>query len=167
MKEIVFMRHGKAEKGYNKVDFDRELYSPRITDLKLSAERLKSDFKPDLILSSSAVRTKETTINVVEFADWKDVEVQFLEKFYNAEMEVLIEELSFLPNTIQRVMLVGHNPSITETAFNFCFLPRTLRLYYISVGSFVRLKLDMENWSEIGEFKNKGIYVDNLSHKEM
>jgi len=164
MKEIVFMRHGKAEKGYNKVDFDRELYSPRITDLKLSAERLKSDFKPDLILSSSAVRTKESTKHVVEFAEWQDVEVHFLEKFYNTEMEVLIEELSLLPNTIQSVMIVGHNFSLTETAFNFCFPPR---MNYISVGSFVRLKLDMENWSEIGEFTNKGIYVDSLSHKEM
>lgn len=167
MKEIVFMRHGKAEKGYHKDDFDRELYIPRITDLKLSADRLKIDFKPDLILSSSAVRTKETTQNVVEFAQWHDVEVQFLKKFYNAEMEILLEEISLLPNTVQRVMIVGHNPSITETAFNFSFLPRELKTYYISVGSFVRIKLDMENWSEIGDFSDKGIYVDSLSHKEM
>jgi phosphohistidine phosphatase len=164
MKEIVFMRHGKAEKGYDKNDFDRGLVTQRIQDLELTANRLKLDFKPDIILSSSAIRTKETTKHVVDFAQWQDVDVQYLKRFYNAEMSTLIDELTLLPNNIQRIMLVGHNPSITETAFNFCIPPR---LYYISVGSYVRIKLDMKNWNEISHFSKKGIYVDSLSHKEM
>ena len=70
---------------------------------------------PQLIISSPAERAKQTAELVAEICSY-DRSIEWDASFYGGGSEDLISALSRLPNSIEHVMLVGHNPRMEETA---------------------------------------------------
>lgn len=117
MKNILLLRHAKSSwknKGLN--DIDRPLNKRGLKDAPLMAERFASmNILPDLIISSSS---KRTSITVEYFRKVLTHKYEFIitEQLYLANSDELLEILSNVDEKFKVVMLVCHNPGITDLA---------------------------------------------------
>jgi phosphohistidine phosphatase len=75
----------------------------------------KEGYGPDLILSSTSQRTRETVELVSDELSGKR-RVDYLEALYLAEPEVMLSIIRLAPDKMKTVMLVGHNPGLEEAA---------------------------------------------------
>ena len=117
MRELYLLRHAKtklAEPG--QADRDRAL-APRGRRVapEIGAYMAEEGMIPDLVLCSTAVRTRETFALLLEGLHTKP-KVLFEEELYLAEAETILSVVSEIPDTAQRVLVVGHNPGLHELA---------------------------------------------------
>jgi len=113
MKNLLLLRHAKSSwKDDSLNDHERPLKKRGKKDAKRIAKViLENDLIPDLILSSSAMRARETVAIIIENLD-TDIETIFSRELYMAEPEDFFEILSAIDNPHQIVMIVGHNPGL-------------------------------------------------------
>ncbi len=71
----------------------------------------KNDLIPDLIISSSATRAKETVETLAEVLNYKGKTV-FLDELYMGEPQDFINALKDVNNKHNIVLVVGHNPGL-------------------------------------------------------
>ena len=69
---------------------------------------------PEVIISSSAVRAKTTAKLLATEIGFPKSDLTIDERMYGAEPEDVVSILRGLDNTIDCVMLVGHNPTFTS-----------------------------------------------------
>jgi len=113
MKNLLLLRHAKSSwKDDSLNDHERPLKKRGRKDAKrIAKEILENDLIPDIILSSSAVRARETVEVMIENLD-SDIETIFSRELYMAEPEEFFEILSTMLNLHQTIMIVGHNPGL-------------------------------------------------------
>jgi phosphohistidine phosphatase len=113
MKNLLLMRHGKSSwKDDSLEDHERPLKKRGRRDSKLIAKVImKNNLIPDLILSSSATRAKETAEIVAENLDHK-TGVVYSDKLYMGEPQDYLDTLHDLSDDLQTVMIVAHNPGL-------------------------------------------------------
>lgn len=117
MRHLIIMRHGKAERGEDKLDFDRAL-EPRGWDEagSVGEQLVNQGFVADTILCSAARRTRETLASVIRSIG-RDCVVNLRTGLYDAETADLRDAMRTA--TGQCVMLIGHNPSVHALALSF------------------------------------------------
>ncbi len=113
---LTLMRHAKSSwKQNHQDDHDRDLNERGHRDAPDMAKRLLDrDSIPQLILSSSAKRTRQTTEHVLSVFGPTSVEVSFDKSLYLASPGVLLNAVLAVPNNIQHIMLIAHNPGIED-----------------------------------------------------
>ena len=116
MKKLYLIRHAKSSwKDLFVDDFDRPLNKRGKKDAPLMGKRLKEKgIKPDLIISSPALRAKTTAQVIAKELGFK--EIVYDEKIYEAEEETLYEIVKNLDSRYKTVFLVGHNPGLNMLA---------------------------------------------------
>ncbi len=113
--QLVLLRHGEAlpaSRGMR--DFDRPLSEKGRVQAQSAAQAISAIMaRPDLILASRAVRTTQTaeTVRATAFAD---VPVITDPALYLATPDALLDVLRGLDEDFRSVLLVGHNPGISE-----------------------------------------------------
>jgi len=117
MKTLLFMRHGKSDWSIPTVpDADRPLSTRGIKDSKRMGRVLvRFDLVPDRMVSSPALRATETAVIMAEACRAKEPAV-IDESLYNGEVEDTLNVIRRLPADIEHPLIVGHNPSMEETA---------------------------------------------------
>ena len=70
--------------------------------------------EPDLVLCSSAVRTRETLELLRPAIETSSVEIE--DELYAASSDELLERIRRVPETVASVMLIGHNPGLEQLA---------------------------------------------------
>jgi phosphohistidine phosphatase len=117
MKTILLLRHAKSDwSDPGLPDFDRPLAKRGLKDAPYMGEVLALfDCVPDKILASPALRARQTTEMVAQACGYKE-SIQWEDSFYGGNSEDLMVALQHLPNSMERAMLVGHNPTMEETA---------------------------------------------------
>jgi phosphohistidine phosphatase len=118
MKRLTLLRHAKTEAQHSgQEDWDRELEPRGQKDAPEMARRLRErKLKPDKIITSPAVRAL-TTANI--FARELHLAASKLsqdERLYLASPKVILEVIRDLGGTEAHLMIVGHNPGLTEFA---------------------------------------------------
>ena len=121
MLTLLLLRHAKSSWDNPALaDFDRPLAKRgQKAAPRMGAEIAALDLRPDLILCSSAQRTRETLDLVLATWPGAPPTVVYDEAIYMASPTELIAELRRLAVTAQkpaRVMVVGHNPGLEELA---------------------------------------------------
>lgn len=112
MKYLLTMRHGKAEHSPGVNDFERQLVEKGQLQAKEAALALKAQsMVPDWILTSTARRAQETAEIVQNEFAGKAILIPE-SSLYLCSVEDLIDACHIVPAEINRVMIVGHNPSI-------------------------------------------------------
>jgi phosphohistidine phosphatase len=113
MKTVLILRHAKSSwKHTGLSDHDRPLNkrgksaAPRMGQLIY-----QEDLVPDIILSSTARRARDTAEIVAETSGFAG-EVSYLEDFYHAWPSDYIDALRTLSSEINSAMVVGHNPGM-------------------------------------------------------
>ncbi len=117
MKTLFITRHAKTIPGGGQLaDFDRYLSPRGPKDLKLVAnELIELEYEPDLIISSPAVRAKQTAEIMAELFDYPVGQIKYLNHLYGYfSTQQIIKDISQIGAKARSVMIVGHNPSMAE-----------------------------------------------------
>ncbi len=115
---LTLVRHAKAEPGGpGQEDWDRMLEPRGQRDAPEMARRLKQRrAKPDRILSSPAVRAITTATIMARELGVAAQKVQQDERLYLASPKDTLAVIQELGERARHLMVVGHNPGITEFA---------------------------------------------------
>jgi len=144
-KTLLILRHAKSSWKDEKLkDIDRPLKRRGEEDAVVIGKVLTvAELVPQVILSSPAKRAKQTAELVVSEAKFKG-ELRFVDAFYMGEPENYIGELKELPDEIERVMIIGHNPGLEA-------LLQLLdgKVNSLPTGSLAYLVLDIKHWSDL------------------
>lgn len=148
MKTLYLLRHAHTSPAAPPLMGDHErILSPQGTEDALAIGQFMQaqDMYPDFILSSSSVRTIQTARLIFGILFRKagvKVASHFDRNLYQAPPEKILGEVQKIDNTIDRLMMVGHNPGIAELAFTLgkieSYAPGTLSVY----------SADCQSWAE-------------------
>jgi phosphohistidine phosphatase len=118
MLRLTLIRHARTEPAYaGQEDWDRALEASGQRDAPEMGKRLKDrQFKPDLVLSSPAVRALTTATIIVRELGISASKVVQDERLYLASPKDMLQVIRELGGTASHLMLFGHNPGITEFA---------------------------------------------------
>lgn len=157
MKTLFLVRHAKSNKdGAAFSDRDRPLADEGRRELEKMGKRLaKRSGRPDLILSSPALRTLATAEGIAKKLEYdlKDIEVD--DRLYACQADELLGIIQALDDKLKRVMLVGHNPQLTEVANRL-----SSKIDHLPTCAIAKIKFDAESWSAIGETKPEKVALD-------
>lgn len=114
-KELLLLRHGKSDWNTDSTDYYRPLTQRGKHNAQQMGEwLLRQQLQPDLIISSPALRALSTAEISCEAMDIPIQSIQTDEIIYEASLSNLIQLLANIPNEIERLLLVGHNPGFEQ-----------------------------------------------------
>ena len=151
MKTLFLLRHAKSSrKDQSLPDFERPLNrrGKKATD-KLGRYLKDELIVPDLVLSSPAVRARETIERVMKAADWI-ADVRFDQRIYEAGGLGLLEVVSQIENDHKTVLLVGHNPGIEELLMLLTGESKKVR-----TAALIKLELKSSKWATAADKRAK------------
>jgi phosphohistidine phosphatase len=144
MKTLLVMRHAKSDWETGKTDHERPLNSRGKEDAPLMGAWLKEkDVVPEWIISSTAVRARQTALGVIEGSGYEE-EWEQTHSFYHADPEAYVEKLATLPDRLNCVMVVGHNPGIEELVEWL-----TGESVLVTTGNVAEIRLPIDHWKQI------------------
>jgi phosphohistidine phosphatase len=116
MHQLILMRHAKAERAKaGLADHERALTPEGRKAAAAMGSRLQAHgVAPDVVLVSSARRTRETLDAIGAWEDQPNIEV--LQGLYMASPAQLRDIIRDLRETVRSVLVIGHNPGIHELA---------------------------------------------------
>ena len=145
MKSLLLLRHAKTCR-YDPTlsDILRPLSPTGKYNVYQIGEFLKNTkLHPDLIISSSAKRSKDTSTLLAEATGYDDT-IYVSELLYETSAIDYINVISEVSNNIDTVLLVGHNP-ILENLIELI----TNELIIMETCSLVHIILPITKWIEI------------------
>ncbi|MBB3947849.1 phosphohistidine phosphatase [Rhizobium skierniewicense] len=113
---LYLLRHAHAAwASPGEHDFDRRLDSKGYAEAEMIGEKIATKgLVPDVVLSSTAVRCRETA-QAIRRAFNDAFEISYVDEMYNAQAEIYLALMSGQASA-KSVMLVGHNPTIEAVA---------------------------------------------------
>lgn len=145
MKTLTIVRHAKSSwKDTSISDRDRPLNKRGKHDAPVMGERIiEHGIRPSLIVSSPAVRAWTTARIIAETIGYP---VEFLQRensLYLAPLDEILDIVMAQDNGFNNLMVVGHNPGMTEFA-NFLVPGLTNNLPTAGV---VSVEIDQDDWN--------------------
>ncbi|MEJ2545498.1 MAG: histidine phosphatase family protein [Calditrichaceae bacterium] len=118
MKRLLLVRHAKSSWDYpGLTDFERPLNKRGNRDAPFMGKLLKKmNVIPDLIISSPATRAITTARYFADNMDYPLEKINTNERLYDANPSDIIEVISEIDASVNILMIVSHNPGLTETA---------------------------------------------------
>ena len=151
MKILFLLRHAKSSwKDQSLPDFERPLNRRG----KQAAEKLGRYLKreliaPELVLSSPALRARDTIERVAKAAQW-NVEIRFDQRIFEAGGLRLLEVISQIENEVKTVLLVGHNPGVEEL-----LMLLTGESKKVPTATLIKLELRSSKWATAADKRAK------------
>lgn len=157
MKMLFLIRHAKSSwDDAAQPDKDRPLNDRGRRDAPRIGERLaKRDLKPDLILSSPAVRALETAKIIARKLDYRRKDIVVDDRLYAAEANDLLKVIRTLGDRLKSVMIFGHNPALVELAQRL-----SSEITVMPTCAVAEFRFDAKSWSEIGEIEPAQVALD-------
>jgi len=148
MKTLFLIRHAKSSWDDQALaDKDRPLNDRGKRDAPKVGERLaKRRVKPDLILSSPAVRALATAQIIARKLDYKRSNIVVNDRLYAVAADDLLDVIRQLDDKVERVMLIGHNPELTELAHRF-----SGKIAHLPTCAVAEFRFDTKSWRRIGK----------------
>lgn len=141
MKTLILIRHGEAEPAYATSDFNRNLTLDGKAAVKDLGIRMNEwDIVPEIIVSSNANRTKQTSEGLL--SQLKDpCGVQYFEALYNAPPAVLRSHIEDQSKHFNTLVVIAHNPGISILAGEL-----SGQLVSFKPGEGIVLEIDLKEW---------------------
>lgn len=155
-KTILLLRHAKSAWDSPRLaDHDRPLNRRGEQAAQTMADHIAHHApRPDLILCSTAMRTRQTLAPLVGALGSPAPPFSLEKGLYLASQDELLERLQALPEDIEIVLLIGHNEGIGELAVALAghgprqVLERLREKY--PTGALASLRLPPGPWSSLG-----------------
>ena len=145
MKTLLLLRHGKSSwSDTSLADHERPLKKRGREAAKRMGQRIRElDLVPDHILTSSAVRAVATAQLVVAEAAF-DGEVEVVPVLYHADPSAFVAIASRVPNSFERVLIVGHNPGLED------WLERLIgHVETFPTAALAQVELPVDSWLDL------------------
>lgn len=156
MKTLYIVRHAKSSWEYNLPDDERPLIQKGIKrTIKVAGFLLDKNIKVDLLISSYAVRALETARIFASVLAYPEDMISISQQLYHGSTDQLYEELFKLPDSIESVMMFGHNPTFTSFANHFL----VNKIDWMQTSGVVAISFKTEKWTEITSAKQKTQFV--------
>ncbi|KAA3614803.1 MAG: histidine phosphatase family protein [Calditrichaeota bacterium] len=164
MKKIYILRHAKSSwKNETLSDFERPLNERGKRDAPLMGLKLSEvGIKPDLILSSAANRAYTTATIIADKMNYPLDGIEKRQDLYLASANKILKMINFLENKHNSVMVVGHNPGLTDLANEL----GGLQVANMPTCALVALEFSVDEWQAVSwglgknllfEYPKKGI----------
>jgi phosphohistidine phosphatase len=162
MKILLLLRHAKSSwKDETLPDRERPLAKRGLQDApRMGRLLLAENLMPDLIISSTARRARQTVEMVAEAAGYAG-EIRWLDELYAAPPEEYLSALATLPESYLCVMMVGHNPGLEELVALLTEEEESL-----TTAALAQVDLSVAAWSEVG-METEGNLVNIWRPKEL
>jgi phosphohistidine phosphatase len=158
MKKLLLIRHAKAEHGNHTNDFERPLKESGIEDATVMAQRLVAqDIKPQLIISSPALRTHSTANIFSEHLLSHEVETD--KKIYEANENALLHIINTLSDDHDFIAIVGHNPGISQILYYL-----TGKVKDVPTCAVALIEFDADEWRQLSMEMGELAYYDEPNH---
>ncbi|MBZ4017457.1 SixA phosphatase family protein [Streptomyces purpurogeneiscleroticus] len=114
LRRLLLLRHAKAARPPGTVDHERPLSDRGRHDARVAGRLLvKADWLPDLVLCSTARRTRETwELAAAELAGLPPV--RYESRLYAPSVPELLAVVHEVPAHVPTLLVVGHNPSLRD-----------------------------------------------------
>ncbi len=148
MKRLFIVRHAKSSWDDASLDdFDRPLNKRGKRDAPAMGKRLAQRVgRPDLMLSSPALRAKKTAEAIADAVGYPFESVQWNDGVYEAGSDDLIRILRKIDKSIETAMVFGHNPTLTSVANQLS----GSSIANIPTCGVVELGLTVTDWGDLG-----------------
>ncbi len=158
MKTIYLVRHAKSSWKYPDLDdFERPLNKRGRKSAPFMGTILKKlKVAPDLILSSPANRASMTARIIADKIDYPLEKIRYRESIYEFSANALIEVIEHLDDVINKAMLVGHNPALTDLANFIGDKP----ISNIPTSGVYCADLDIPSWAKISDSCGKSKFFE-------
>lgn len=158
MKTLFLIRHAKSSWDDTTLpDKDRPLDDRGKRDAPKMGKRLaKRDVKPDLILSSPAMRALATAQIIAKRLDYKRKDIVVDDRLYAAAADELLNIIHRLDDELERVMFFGHNPELTELAHRL-----SSKIMHMPTCAVAKFTFTAKSWSGIGKAKLAKVALDS------
>jgi phosphohistidine phosphatase len=148
MKLLLLVRHAKSSwKDRSLADRDRPLNRRGLKDAPRMGKRLAKNYPaPHLVLSSPAVRALSTAKAIAKAIDYPGSHIRVEERLYGADPEEFIQVIRDLDDGADRVLAVGHNPTLTELVTVLSQRP----FDNVPTCGVVALRFETDTWDDVG-----------------
>ena len=151
MKNITLLRHAKSEWHCPGVDdHDRPLNKRGFNAAPQMGSYLeKRGLKPDLLLSSTALRARTTAELIADKLQVKREKIQLVKELYLASIPDYEEVIRSIDDTAgnEHVMIFSHNPGTHELAR---YLTGGNEIERFTTCAVAIIELNINHWGEIG-----------------
>ena len=151
---LWLLRHAKSSWDNPALDDSDRPLAPRG---ERAADRMRGyldaeGVRPALVLSSSAVRARQTLARVLP-ALGPDLEIRIEPRLYVFSADPLLDRLKDVPEGVASVMVVGHNPALHELALMLASRGDRLEdlARKLPTAALAEIRSPSDSWSELGE----------------
>jgi len=146
---LLLVRHAKASRDDpDLADRDRPLNKRGVRDAAAMARRVaQRGDRPDVIITSPALRARRTAEAMAAALGMMPESLVLDPRVYDAEADDLLDVVRALDPRLERVMLVGHHPGMTDLAT----LLTGADIAKLPTCGIAELSLEGGAWSQAGE----------------
>ena len=168
VKTLYIVRHAKSswdDPGLD--DFERPLNERGKRDAPRMGKRLKErEIYPDLMISSPARRAFSTAKRIAKILGYKKEGIKTEKKLYHAGEEQILSVIKTLSDKFEVVMVIGHNPGLTEFVNTFKDDEGQI-IDNIPTCGIVAFEMKVDRWKDIGWANGKMIFFDFPKNQEI
>ena len=120
-KQLILLRHAKSDwESLESSDHARSLHKRGLKDAPNVGQWMGENIEqPDVVLCSTAVRTRETWQLVQSAANWNCCEVEFCSELYMATLDEILRQIDLAFKNHDRILIVAHNPGLDLCLLHF------------------------------------------------
>ena len=159
MKQLFIIRHAKSSwANSDESDFSRPLNDRGKNDGKKMADFFsKRKINIDLILCSTAFRTRQTASYFSDALGFPEKNICFLDELYHASSDVISSTLSKIKNEFCSVLVICHNPGITDFVNT---LTDNVHIDNMPTCGIFGVETKIDNWNEFENSGKKFLFFD-------
>jgi len=158
VKSLFLLRHAKAISGELSLpDHDRPLSDRGFKDSQyLAAKLAKKNIDFDLFLTSHAIRAITTAQILANALGHKQKHIAVDKVIYEGDVAEILEVISHASKKVNSIILVGHNPSISELACRLAREPISM-----ATCCLIEFSMDIKRWDSLLSVKSTKVRVLN------
>jgi phosphohistidine phosphatase len=156
MRTLTIIRHAKSDWTHDVSDHQRPLNKRGKYDLPIVADRLNQlNCKPNMCYYSTARRAADTANGILDYMNI-GVPREATDLLYTFDAFDLINFLKTVDKHIKHVMIVSHNPGLTELINRIS----RVKLDNLPTCGFAQFKFDMAWWTEIDVVEGEMVFLE-------
>ena len=150
MKHLAIVRHAKSSwSNPHQPDIDRPLNERGLRNAPDMGARIHRRWqKPERILSSHARRALHTAQLIADACGYPRADIEIIDEIYEASPTSLLAVLRTQTARISKLMIVGHNPGLTELGNRLC---PAAGIDNIPTCGVLYIDFAVQGWDAIGE----------------
>ena len=151
MKKLYIVRHAKSSWDYDLDDHERPLNKRGVNDANLIGNYLQNIVKSiDRVKTSDAVRAKTTADIITGYLDIEADIYKVEPRLYNFSGEEVIKVIKETEDTVNTLMIFGHNHALTDIHNKF----GTEMIDNLPTAGVSMIQFETKHWSDISVGKN-------------